>query len=84
MQISMLMFHKLKLHRSTVLYSNIFTSTHFEFSPLSQDKEQPHSIHIKSSFHLRGHDLESSFLKGKTHSLPAGWVFCVISPDIGK
>lgn len=67
-----------------MLYFDIFTSTHFEFPPMSQDKKQLHSISIKSPFHLRGHDLDTSFPKGKAYLLHAGWVVPVIFSNMRK
>lgn len=67
-----------------MLYFDVCTSTHFEFPPMSQDKKQLHSTRIKSPFHLRGHDLDISFPKGKTYLLYAGQVVPVISSNTGK
>lgn len=51
---------------------------------MSQDKKQLHSISIKSPFHLRGHDLDTSFPKGKAYLLHAGWVVPVIFSNMRK
>lgn len=92
MQISILLFHKLKKKKSSFLKAQCFTSTflllhilNFHLlSPMSHDKNQLYSISIKSPFHLKGCDLDISFPKGKTYLLHAGWVVPVISSNMGK
>lgn len=51
---------------------------------MSEAKKELHSIGIKSSLHLREHDLDTFFPKGKIYLLHAGWVVPVISSNMRK